>query len=96
MGNFGLTYRLNVCYPKLYDFKICSKLHIHENTALSLGFVYVCNKKKFPLQFLLNICKLSCFIGYKCLNIRVATMSYAPNLVVCPKSPSRRVAAENL
>ena len=74
MSGGWLTYKSAMCYPKLYRFKICSNFHIQENKlvekiAFSLELVSLCKKYNFPLLILLHICKLSYFIGYRCLDL---------------------------
>ena len=72
---YELIYRLIVCYPKLYFLKICSNFHIHDektyNFVFSLKYVSLCKKNSSPLLLHLNKCKLSYFIGYRYLNLRL-------------------------
>ena len=76
MSGYRLTYRAIVCYPNLYCLKICSKFYIHEKkkkkkekkSTLLLELISLWKKNNPRLLLLLNICKLSYFITYKCLN----------------------------
>ena len=73
MSGYGLTYRSTLCNPKIYSLEfvaisIFMNLSKKEN-SFSLQFVSLCKKNNSAVSLLLlNGCKLSYFIGYKCLN----------------------------
>ena len=70
MSCYELTYRLTMCYPNFIAISICmnQKIKNKNKMAFSLEFVSLRKKNNSLLLLLLNICKLSYFIGYKCLN----------------------------
>ena len=71
MSGYGLTCRLSMCYPnftasKFVAMSIFMKFLFH--FAPSLKIVSLCKKNNFLLVLLLQTrCKLSYFIGYRCL-----------------------------
>jgi hypothetical protein len=60
---YELIYRLTVCYPKLYFFKICSNFQIHDKKTYNMHSpwnLFLFAKKNSSLLLLhLNKCKLS-------------------------------------
>ena len=77
MSIYGLTYRLTMSNPKIYTSNVLAisifMSFFFQKNSLSLEFFSLCKKKKSPLLLLLNKCKTSYFIGYRCLNLRLPT-----------------------
>ena len=82
MYGYGLTYSSTICSTKFYCFKTYSNFHIHEEkkSCILFGICFSSQEKQFPticLLLLINKCKLSSFIGCRCLNL----ISILPTLV---------------
>ena len=71
MSRYGLTYKSTTWNPKVYASKFVTISIYHDlfikKFAFSLKFDSLRNLYNSSLLLLLNICKLSYFIGYRCL-----------------------------
>ena len=71
ISGYGLIYKPIMCNPKIFASKIVAIflfMYFFQVIAFSLEFASLRKKNKSPLLLLLNTCKLSYFINYRCHN----------------------------